>query len=91
MRRAHLLAAAFVALAALQASGCGQKGPLYLPEKGHAAVTSPTEAPAPAPVPPGQPSPSSPAPEPQSNPQSSPAATAPPAKKSDTDEDQSPK
>ena len=36
MRRAWLLPA----LAALAAGGCGQKGPLYLPDKGGKVVTS---------------------------------------------------
>ena len=41
--------AAVAALALL--TGCGQKGPLYLPDKKPAAVTPP--APAPPPAPPG--------------------------------------
>ncbi len=36
MRRPWLL----LALAALAAGGCGQKGPLYLPDKGGKVVTS---------------------------------------------------
>jgi len=36
MRRGWLL----LALAALAAGGCGQKGPLYLPDKGGKVVTS---------------------------------------------------
>ena len=36
MRRGCLL----LALAALAAGGCGQKGPLYLPDKGGKVVTS---------------------------------------------------
>ena len=45
MRAATLILAAALALLA----ACGQKGPLYLPDKQAAVVTS---APAPAPVPP---------------------------------------
>lgn len=40
-----------LALAAFAAGGCGQKGPLYLPDKGGKVVTSPRAAqPAPAPA-----------------------------------------
>jgi len=51
MRRGWLL----LALAALAGGGCGQKGPLYLPDKGGKVVTSaPAEtapaAPAPKPA-----------------------------------------
>jgi predicted small lipoprotein YifL len=48
MRRAWLL----LALSALAVGGCGQKGPLYLPDKGGKVVTSvPAAAPAqPAPA-----------------------------------------
>jgi predicted small lipoprotein YifL len=48
MRRAWLL----LALTALAAGGCGQKGPLYLPDKGGKVVTS---APAATPVQPAPP------------------------------------
>jgi predicted small lipoprotein YifL len=40
---------AAVAALALLAGGCGQKGPLYLPDKKPAAVTPPAAAPQPAP------------------------------------------
>jgi predicted small lipoprotein YifL len=75
-------ARALAACAELVLAGCGQKGPLYLPEKGGTVVTAPTEAPAP------------PAPQPQSTPgppPEAPASSPPPPKKSDTDEDQNPK
>lgn len=50
MRRAWLL----LTLVALAAGGCGQKGPLYLPDKVGKVVTSappPAEPPAAAPTP----------------------------------------
>lgn len=53
--------------------GCGQKGPLYLPDKGGAVVTAPPAAPGAAPA--------QSAPAPQDTP-----ATAPP-KKTDKDDD----
>jgi len=53
--------------------GCGQKGPLYLPDKGGAVVTAPPAAPGAAPA--------QSAPTPQDTP-----ATAPP-KKTDKDDD----
>jgi predicted small lipoprotein YifL len=46
MRRAWPL----LALAALAAGGCGQKGPLYLPDKGARVVTSPPAASQPQPA-----------------------------------------
>lgn len=83
MRRCVRAAAcALAASTALVLAGCGQKGPLYLPEKGGTVVTAPTEAPPP------------PAPQPQSTPgppPESPASNPPPPKKSETDEDQNPK
>jgi predicted small lipoprotein YifL len=51
MRRAALLAAS----AAVLATGCGQKGPLYLPDQNAAVVTAPAAEPAPAPPPPAAP------------------------------------
>jgi predicted small lipoprotein YifL len=48
-------------------AGCGQKGPLYLPEKKKAKVPStqqPQDAQAPQPQPPQLPEPSTPAPSP---------------------------
>jgi predicted small lipoprotein YifL len=86
-------AAALAASAALVLAGCGQKGPLYLPEKKGGAVVTAPEGPPPAPTTPGQPSAVSPAPEPQSSPgpPPAPATSPPPPKKSDTDEDQNPK
>lgn len=73
--------------ATLALAGCGQKGPLYLPEKGGAVVTAPAAAPA-APPAPGQPSQPSPAPQPQSGGEPPPVDTPAPPKKSDKDEDQ---
>jgi predicted small lipoprotein YifL len=45
MKRAVILAGVLLVL-----SGCGQKGPLYLPDKKPPAVTPPATAPAPAPA-----------------------------------------
>jgi len=84
MRRAWAL----LALAALAGGGCGQKGPLYLPDKGGKVVTSAPPAPqAAAPVapvsappansPPAEPAPAAPAPK-------------PPDKDKDQDQDQTP-
>ena len=55
--------------------GCGQKGPLYLPDKGGAVVRPPAAAPG------ATPAPAQSAPGPQDSP-----ATAPP-KKTDKDDD----
>jgi diaminopimelate decarboxylase len=80
-----------VLAAALALAGCGQKGPLYLPEKGGAVVTAPATAPPappPAPAAPGQPPQPSPAPGPQSTAEPPPGEVAAPPKKSDKDEDQ---
>ena len=74
-----------VAAGALVLAGCGQKGPLYLPEKGGAVVT------APAATTPGQPSEPSPVPQPQSTAEPPPADLAPPPKKSDKDEEPQPR
>jgi len=73
----------------LALAGCGQKGPLYLPEKPGAVVTAPATAPAPPPPPaaPGQPPQPSPAPGPQGAAEPPPADVAAPPKKSDKDED----
>jgi len=76
-----------VVLAAMLAlAGCGQKGPLYLPEKPGAVVT----APPPPPAAPGQPPQPSPTPGPQSTAEPPPADVAAPPKKSDKAEDQQP-
>jgi len=72
-----------VLAATLALAGCGQKGPLYLPEKPGAVVT----APPPPPAAPGQPPQPSPAPGPQSTAEPPPADVAAPPKKSDKDED----
>ena len=73
-----------VVLAAMLAlAGCGQKGPLYLPEKPGAVVT----APPPPPAAPGQPPQPSPTPGPQSTAEPPPADVAAPPKISDKDED----
>ena len=85
MRRTPLL----LALAALAAGGCGQKGPLYLPDKVGKVVTSPP------PVPQAQATPATPAttplapttPAPATTP---PAGAAPAAPPKPTDKDQEP-
>ena len=74
MRRAWLL----LALAALAAGGCGQKGPLYLPDKLGKVVTS---APAASPAQPATAAPATAPPTP-----AQPAAA--PAKPADKDKDQ---
>ena len=79
-----------VLAATLALAGCGQKGPLYLPDKGGAVVTTPataTPGPPPAPTAPGQPPEPSPVPQPQSTAEPPPADTTAPAKKPDKDED----
>jgi predicted small lipoprotein YifL len=51
-RRLRLAAPrALAALAALALAGCGQTGPLYLPDAGGEVVTRPAPTPAPAPAP----------------------------------------
>jgi diaminopimelate decarboxylase len=77
-----------VVAATLALAGCGQKGPLYLPEKGGTVVTAPASAGPETPAAPGQPSQPSPAPEPQSSGEPPPTEVATPPKKSDKDEDQ---
>jgi predicted small lipoprotein YifL len=89
--RSVWLRAGMTAVVTAALSGCGQKGPLYLPEKGAAVVTPPAGTTPAAPPPstaPGQPPEPSPAPEPQSSPEPPPADIAAPAKKSDKDADQ---
>lgn len=65
--RVPLAAPAALALAALALAGCGQTGPLYLPDAGGEVVTrpAPQDAPAPqaAPAPKPTPAPPPPAPE----------------------------
>jgi len=85
-----LLAAGAVALLAL--GGCGQKGPLYLPEKGAAVVRPPPAAPA---VPAA--APETPTAEPAAPPQSTapgeaaaPTTPAAPKKKTDAESDSQP-
>jgi len=80
MRRAVCLAALS---AAWLAAGCGQKGPLYLPDKNARAATTPSAQPTPAqPAPAAPPSASAPQPAP---PSTTPTPTAPgkPGDKSD--------
>jgi predicted small lipoprotein YifL len=77
MRRAWLL----LALASFAAGGCGQKGPLYLPDKVGKVVTS---AP-PASPPQTAPTPATPA---TSAPPGAEPAVAPPPKPTDKDKDQ---
>jgi hypothetical protein len=78
-------AAALTVTAALLLGGCGQRGPLYLPEKSGTVVT-PRPSP-PAPVPAGQPQQPSPTPQPQSTPDAPPRGGAAPPK-DPTDDDQ---
>jgi predicted small lipoprotein YifL len=75
-----------LALAALAAGGCGQKGPLYLPDKGGRVVTS---APAATQAQPAPPATAPPAATPEAAPPESaaPAAPAPP-KPADKDKTQ---
>jgi predicted small lipoprotein YifL len=49
--RARPLVSALSIAAMLLAGGCGQKGPLYLPDKNKSAVPPSAAAPAPAPAP----------------------------------------
>jgi predicted small lipoprotein YifL len=44
----HQRAAAVLLAAAAALGGCGQKGPLYLPDSAGSVVTRPTQTPAPA-------------------------------------------
>jgi predicted small lipoprotein YifL len=89
--RPRCACAAFGAAAALTAllSGCGQKGPLYLPDKNAAVVTAPTQPAPPATTAPAS-TPSAP------TPAAAPDTAAPPAqspdqtKKPDPDDSQSP-
>jgi len=70
-----------LALAALGAGGCGQKGPLYLPDKGGKVVTS---APGASPA---QPAPAAATPA-SAPPSDAPPAVAPTPKPTDKDQDQ---
>jgi predicted small lipoprotein YifL len=77
---------------ALILAGCGQKGPLYLPDKGGQVVTSPAAAPASAPAQapqstPGEAPQSTPTQPPQSAPTQLPEAPTAPPKKTDKDSD----
>jgi len=77
MRRAICLAALG---AAWLAAGCGQKGPLYLPDKNTRAVTTPSAQPAPA----APPSASAPQPAPPSTTPTPPAPGKPGDKSDDS-------
>jgi predicted small lipoprotein YifL len=77
---ACVLASVLVAL-----SGCGQKGPLYLPDEAKEVVTRPTQTPPPAPAPQGSNSPQTPDSPPQP---ASPAPEVTPP--TDKDRDQKP-
>lgn len=55
-------------LAALGAAGCGQKGPLYLPDEAGEVVTRPTQTPAPNPAAPDSSAPPTPTPPPTPEP-----------------------
>lgn len=70
-----------LALAALAAGGCGQKGPLYLPDQAGRVVTSPPAASQPQPAA----APATPATAPPAN---APAATPATPKPADKDKDQ---
>ena len=76
-----------VAGVAVTLAACGQKGPLYLPDKGGAVVTSPvpSAAPPPAPAAPPQSAPNQPAQSAPEQPTQTPPATP---KKTDKDNDQ---
>ena len=63
MRRATVTTTAALAVAALAAAalaGCGQTGPLYLPDAGGEVVTRPAPTPAPTPAPASAPDASAP-------------------------------
>ena len=80
MRRPLLKPAGLAALfAAALLWGCGQKGPLYLPDKNPAVVTAPPSPPATAPA-------EGPAVQPQASPTPPPQATPPPPQKSDQED-----
>ena len=85
MRVRSQLAAAAAIAASLLLCGCGQKGPLYLPEKSGTVVTTPAPGPPPAPVTSGQPPEPAPAPQPQSTAEPAPA-DMPAAPKKDTED-----
>jgi predicted small lipoprotein YifL len=90
-RAGRLLPAVAIALIL---AGCGQKGPLYLPDKGGQVVTSPAAAPAspPAQAPqsaPGEAPQSTPTQPPQSAPTQLPEAPTAAPKKTDKDSDDS--
>lgn len=76
-------AALILALATLAAGGCGQKGPLYLPDKVGKVVTSAPASRAPATPKAAPPEPPASAPPPG-------AAPAAPAKPTDKDQDSQP-
>jgi predicted small lipoprotein YifL len=93
VRDASLVKVPLAAALALALAGCGQKGPLYLPEKGGTVVTTPAQT-APAqpdvsPAPPPQSAPAQPEVSPAPPPESAPAPTPPtaptPPKKTDKD------
>jgi predicted small lipoprotein YifL len=66
-------------------AGCGQKGPLYLPDEAKEVVTRPTQTPPPDSAPQGSSTPQTPDSAPPQNP--APEVTAPPP---DKDRDQKP-
>jgi predicted small lipoprotein YifL len=79
MRRAVCLSALG---AALLAAGCGQKGPLYLPDRNAPVVTAPATQSQPAPATQPQPAPAQPVP---ASPAHPPAAQPKPTDRKDED------
>jgi predicted small lipoprotein YifL len=80
-----MLAAAILAATVLLTAGCGQKGPLYLPEKGAVVVKAPPAATQGQPPPAASPAASPPAPAP------SPVPATPRRESKDQDQDSPPK
>jgi len=80
VRDASLVKVPLAAALALALAGCGQKGPLYLPDKGGTVVTTPPQS---APAQPEV----TPAPTPESAPAPAPPTAPTPPKKTDKDSD----
>ena len=89
VREARLLKVPLAAALALALAGCGQKGPLYLPDQGGTVVTTPPQS-APEQPPEVSPTPSpqnAPTPPPQNAPAPIPPTAPTPPKKTDKDSD----